>query len=139
VTPEAFILTANLPGVSKDEVSVEIHNNTLILRGERTHEAGMWCWSIRRQSSFIAHHVTVARLRTAMGQRPGHRRPKPSAHHPYAGPTTCLRCDDVFESWDRRQNRLCLRCREAINAEPSEEPRHPFRPPTPRRRTSDDV
>ena len=24
-----------LPGVSKDEVSIEVHNNTLILRGER--------------------------------------------------------------------------------------------------------
>jgi hypothetical protein len=59
-----------------------------------------------------------------MGQRPGHGRqksPKPSA---YAGPTTCLRCDKVFESWDRRQNRLCQTCRETIAAEPSDEPSH---------------
>jgi hypothetical protein len=60
-----------------------------------------------------------------MGQRPGHGRqksPKPTA---YAGPTTCLRCDATFESWDRRQNRLCERCRAAIAAEPSDEPSHP--------------
>ena len=29
------MLTAILPGVSKDEVSIEVHNNTLMLRGER--------------------------------------------------------------------------------------------------------
>jgi HSP20 family protein len=38
-TDEALILKAELPGVSKDEVHVEIHQNTLILRGERKHEA----------------------------------------------------------------------------------------------------
>ena len=38
-TDDAFILKAELPGVSKDEVHVEIHQNTLILRGERKHAA----------------------------------------------------------------------------------------------------
>jgi HSP20 family protein len=38
-TDDALILKAELPGVSKDDVSIEIHNNTLILRGERKHEA----------------------------------------------------------------------------------------------------
>src|SRR5918998_4047199 len=38
-TDDALVLTAMLPGVSKDDVSIEIHNNTLILRGERKHEA----------------------------------------------------------------------------------------------------
>jgi hypothetical protein len=61
-----------------------------------------------------------------MSQQPPRRRrrrqnPKRSS---YAGLTTCLRCDDVFESWDRRQNRLCERCRAAIAAEPSGEPLH---------------
>jgi HSP20 family protein len=37
-TDDALVLQAELPGVSKDEVSVEIQNNTLILRGERKHE-----------------------------------------------------------------------------------------------------
>src|ERR687894_609092 len=34
-TDDALVLTALLPGVSTDEVSIEVHNNTLILRGER--------------------------------------------------------------------------------------------------------
>ena len=38
-TDDALILKAELPGVSKDDVSIEIHQNTLILRGQRKHEA----------------------------------------------------------------------------------------------------
>ena len=38
-TDDALILTAELPGVSKDDVSIEIHQNTLILRGQRKHDA----------------------------------------------------------------------------------------------------
>jgi predicted amidophosphoribosyltransferase len=45
--------------------------------------------------------------------------PTPS---PYAGPTRCLRCDAAFESWDRRHNRICPRCREAMAEQPSDEP-----------------
>jgi hypothetical protein len=57
-----------------------------------------------------------------MGQRPGHRRQKSQKPTVYAGLTTCLRCDCVFESWDRRHNRLCPSCRQAIEVEPSDEP-----------------
>ena len=56
-----------------------------------------------------------------MGQRPGHTRWKPRTPSAYAGPTTCLRCEAVFESWDRRQNRLCQPCHEAMAQEPSDE------------------
>jgi HSP20 family protein len=38
-TDDAVILKAELPGVSKDDVSIEVHQNTLVLRGERKHEA----------------------------------------------------------------------------------------------------
>jgi HSP20 family protein len=38
-TDDALIIKAELPGVSKDDVSVEVHQNTLTLRGQRTHEA----------------------------------------------------------------------------------------------------
>jgi hypothetical protein len=31
-----------------------------------------------------------------------------------AGPITCLRCGQPFWSWDRRHNRLCLSCLQAI-------------------------
>lgn len=34
-TDDALVLTAMLPGVSKDHVTIEVHNNTLMLRGER--------------------------------------------------------------------------------------------------------
>jgi HSP20 family protein len=40
-TDDALVLTADLPGVSKDEVSIEIHQNTLMLRGERHPEAAV--------------------------------------------------------------------------------------------------
>jgi hypothetical protein len=45
----------------------------------------------------------------------------PSKRPSYAGLTTCLRCDRRFYSWDRRQNRLCLTCREYLDREPSDE------------------
>jgi hypothetical protein len=66
---------------------------------------------------------------------PHRRAPKDS---PYAGPVTCLRCDQEFWSWDRRQNRLCLICRETIDREPSEEPHLPFHPPARRGRNRDE-
>jgi hypothetical protein len=50
---------------------------------------------------------------------PRQKPPKPTS---YAGPTTCLRCDALFNSWDRRQNRLCPQCQNAIKAHPSGEP-----------------
>jgi hypothetical protein len=53
--------------------------------------------------------------RTMMRSTPGKR---PS----YAGPTACLRCERMFESWDRRQHRLCPSCRDYLQAEPSDEP-----------------
>ena len=37
-TNDALVLKAELPGVSKDDVSIEVHQNTLILRGQRKHE-----------------------------------------------------------------------------------------------------
>jgi hypothetical protein len=72
------------------------------------------------------------------GPRKGPQRRAPKGS-PYAGPAMCLRCDQEFWSWDRRQNRLCLICRETIDREPSEEPRPPFHPPGQRRRNRDDV
>jgi hypothetical protein len=56
-----------------------------------------------------------------MSQHASDRRKPRVAPNAYAGSTTCLRCDDTFESWDRRQNRLCSRCRAAIAAEPTAE------------------
>jgi HSP20 family protein len=40
-TDDALVFQADLPGVAKDEVSIEVHNNTLNLRGERKHDAAV--------------------------------------------------------------------------------------------------
>jgi hypothetical protein len=55
----------------------------------------------------------------------------------YAGPTTCLRCAQRFRSWDRRQNRLCPRCRQALSTQPSDDTSHAL--PTRQRLTSEGV
>jgi HSP20 family protein len=38
-TDDALVIKAELPGVSKDDVSIDVHQNTLTLRGQRMHEA----------------------------------------------------------------------------------------------------
>ncbi len=40
-TDDGLVIKAELPGVSKDDVSIDVHQNTLILRGERKHEAAV--------------------------------------------------------------------------------------------------
>jgi HSP20 family protein len=40
-TDDALVFQADLPGVAKDEVNIEVHNNTLILCGERKHDAAV--------------------------------------------------------------------------------------------------
>jgi hypothetical protein len=69
-----------------------------------------------------------------MSRQPPRRRQKSLTPTPYAGPSTCLRCDDPFWSWDRRHNRLCPRCRDAIDREPSDEEPLPGPPRQPRHR-----
>jgi predicted amidophosphoribosyltransferase len=60
----------------------------------------------------------------------------PASRVSYAGPTTCLRCDQPFRSWDRRQNRLCPRCQRLLHTQPSDE--HSHAAPIRRRLTPDD-
>ena len=62
---------------------------------------------------------------------------QPPAPRSYAGPTTCLRCDQPFRSWDRRHNRLCPRCRNVLKTQPSDATS--FRAPTRWHRTPDDA
>jgi HSP20 family protein len=40
-TSDALVLTVELPGVAKEDVNIEIHQNTLMLRGQRKPEAGV--------------------------------------------------------------------------------------------------
>ena len=88
-------------------------------------------WSITRQGRTCALPDTRSSLRIVMsrqGPRKGPRRRAPTGH-PHAGLTTCLRCDQEFWSWDRRQNRLCATCHEAIDADSSDEDDYPFHAP----------
>ena len=38
-TDDALVIKAELPGISKDDISIDVHQNTLTLRGQRKHEA----------------------------------------------------------------------------------------------------
>jgi HSP20 family protein len=40
-TPDEFILSADLPGLTTDDIHLEVHDRTLTLRGERKPAAGM--------------------------------------------------------------------------------------------------
>jgi hypothetical protein len=50
------------------------------------------------------------------------KKPPPPKDNPFAGLTTCLRCDRKFDSWDRRHNRICPSCKEELAERPSPEP-----------------
>jgi hypothetical protein len=62
------------------------------------------------------------------GPRKGPHRRAPTGNL-HAGLTTCLRCDQEFWSWHRRQNRLCATCHKAIDADSSDEDDYPFHAP----------
>jgi HSP20 family protein len=55
-TDDALVLEVELPGVSKDAVSVELHEQTLTLRGKRTREpavtGGQYQWEEGRYGAF---------------------------------------------------------------------------------------
>jgi HSP20 family protein len=40
-TDDALVIQVDLPGVSKDDVSVDVHQNTLTLRGQRKPDVGV--------------------------------------------------------------------------------------------------
>jgi HSP20 family protein len=56
-TEAAFILEADLPGVRKEEVSVEVENDELVLKGERAFQrettSGSFHYSERRAGHFV--------------------------------------------------------------------------------------
>jgi hypothetical protein len=76
-------------------------------------------------------YVDLHGIRTSLGRPPMDQPPAPRLS--YAGPTTYLRCDQKFRSWDRRHNRLCPRCRQVLSTQLSDETSHAL--PTRRRFT----
>lgn len=50
------------------------------------------------------------------------RKPPQPQDSPFAGSVKCLRCNRRFHSWDRRHNRLCTGCKEALHERPAPAP-----------------
>jgi hypothetical protein len=104
-------------------------------RGGRTHVLGTSARVGPHAAGYI--HDPLLLVSTRMSQHPEFKRPKftPTA---YTGPTICLRCDKQFQSWDRRQNRLCGVCLQTIAEQPGDEPTYAIAPWRHASRASDD-
>lgn len=58
-TAEAFGVTVQLPGVSKDGLSVTAENDTLVVRGERSWKRPSGWTSLYRESSDLPYELTL--------------------------------------------------------------------------------
>ena len=61
-TEDAFILEADLPGVKQDDVTIEIENNHLVLRGSRHVESGLLTGSfhiMERSSGYFVRRIKL--------------------------------------------------------------------------------
>lgn len=58
-TPEAFGLTVQLPGVSKDGLSITAEQDTLTIRGERGWKRPSGWTSLYRESSDLAYELVL--------------------------------------------------------------------------------
>ena len=70
-TDAALVLTAERPGVAQEAVSLEIHNNTLVLRGERQPEAGVSPEAYYRAERAYGPFQRALVLPTMVAQEPG--------------------------------------------------------------------
>jgi HSP20 family protein len=67
-TDDALVLEVELPGVSKDAVSVELHEQTLTLRGERTREPSMTGGPYQREEGRYGAFQRAFRMPTIVDQ-----------------------------------------------------------------------
>jgi len=67
-TDDALVLQVELPGVSKDEVSVELHEHTLTLSGERTREPAVKGGHYQREEGRYGAFQRAFRLPTLVDQ-----------------------------------------------------------------------
>lgn len=67
-TDDALILEVELPGVSKDAISVELHEHTLRLSGERTREPAVKGGQYQRQEGRYGAFQRVFRLPASVDQ-----------------------------------------------------------------------
>jgi HSP20 family protein len=67
-TDDALVLQVELPGVCKDEVSVELHEHTLTLSGERTREPAVKGGHYQREEGCYGAFQRAFRLPTMVDQ-----------------------------------------------------------------------
>ena len=67
-TDDALVLEVELPGVSRDAISVELHEHTLRLSGERTREPAVKGGQYRREEGRYGTFQRVFRLPTIVDQ-----------------------------------------------------------------------
>jgi HSP20 family protein len=67
-TDDALILQVELPGVSKDAVSVELHEHTLRLSGERTREPAVTGGQYQREEGRYGAFQRAFRIPTSVDQ-----------------------------------------------------------------------
>lgn len=67
-TDDALVLEVELPGVSKDEVSVELHEHTLTLSGERTRKPSVKGGHYYREEGRYGAFQRAFRLPTSVDQ-----------------------------------------------------------------------
>ncbi|HEX7228792.1 MAG TPA: Hsp20/alpha crystallin family protein [Candidatus Binatia bacterium] len=61
-TEDAFILEADLPGVKQEDVTIEIENNQLLLRGSRSVESGVLTGRfhvMERSSGYFVRRISL--------------------------------------------------------------------------------
>jgi HSP20 family molecular chaperone IbpA len=76
-TPDAFVLKADLPGLTTDAIQVEVHGRTLTQRGERKPRQGRMISTIRTCRREAATEPLITSYRPAFESdisRMGHRR-----------------------------------------------------------------
>jgi HSP20 family protein len=67
-TDDALVLQVELPGVSKDAVSVELHEHTLTLRGERTREPAVTGGQYQREEGRYGAFQRAFRMPTSVDE-----------------------------------------------------------------------
>ena len=60
-TPDRFVLSLELPGLTRDDIKIEIHQDTLVVRGERPvhHEEGARYHRVERGHGAFARSVAL--------------------------------------------------------------------------------
>ena len=84
-TDEALVLEVELPGISTDAISVELHEHTLRLRGERTREAAVTGGQYQREEGHYGAFQRAFRRMDYYKRFNARRQSRSQVHPVYAG------------------------------------------------------